>query len=107
MIAKLKTLLAITSCAAVLLGFSSLAGSNVVERSPTGGAYDLVVHVKNVPTYGYNPEVSDDRAKMAVRLARRYCKGAHVVGQRTINTEIFGITSEKPDYVVFIRCARQ
>jgi hypothetical protein len=102
---KLKILLTATSCAAVLTGFSSLAGSNVVQQSSAGSDYDFVVHVKNAPTYGYNPEVSSDRAEMAVRLAKRYCKGAHVVGQRTIDTEIYGITSEKPDYVVFVRCS--
>ena len=105
--AKLTMSLAATSCAAVLMGFSNLGGSNVVEQAPAGSDYDFVVHVKNVPTYRYNPEVSSDRAAMALRLAGRYCQGAHVVGQRTINTEIFGITSEKPGYEVFIRCSHR
>jgi hypothetical protein len=78
--AKLKTLFA-TTCAAVLMGFANLAGSNVVEQAPAGSGYDLVAHVRNTPTYGYNPEV------------------------RIINHEIYGITSEKPDYLVFVRCA--
>jgi hypothetical protein len=105
--AKLKSLLVVTGCAAILMGFSDLAGRNVVEQAPAGSGYDFLVHVKNVPTYRYNPEVSDDRAGMALRLARRYCPEAHVVGQRTIDTEIFGLTSSRPDYVVFVRCARQ
>ena len=102
--ARLKTLFAAT-CAAVLMGFVNLAGSNVVEQAPAGSGYDLVAHVRNTPTYGYNPEVPTDAAALGLRLARPYCRGPHVVGQRTVNHEIYGITSEKPDYLVFLRCA--
>jgi len=83
------------------MGFANLAGSNVVEQAPAGSGYDLVAHVRNTPTYGYNPEVPTDAAALGLRLARQYCGGPHVVGQRIIN----GITSEKPDYLVFLRCA--
>ena len=100
--ARLKIFLAVTSCAAVLMGFNGL---NIVQKSPAGSNYDFVVHVKNIPTYRYNPEVSNDRAELTLRLTRRYCKGPRVVGQRTIDTEIYGITSEKPDYAVFVRCS--
>jgi hypothetical protein len=103
--AQLTTLLATTISAASLMGFTQLAGSNVVERAPAESGYDLVVHVANVPTYGYNPEWSADTAALGVRLARQYCRGPQVVGQRMVNHEIYGLTSEKPDYMVFIRCA--
>jgi hypothetical protein len=43
--AKLK-LLAATSCAAVLMGFSNLAGSNVVEQAPAGSGYDFVTSTR-------------------------------------------------------------
>jgi hypothetical protein len=84
---------------------SAAAGSNIVELAPIGSGYDFVVHVRNVPTYGYNPEVPTDAAALGLRLARRYCRGARIVGQRVVNHEIYGITSEKPDYLVFVRCA--
>jgi hypothetical protein len=89
----------------VLLGFSNLAGRNIVEQAPVGSGYDFVVHIKNVPTYSYNPEVHTDTAALGLRLARQYCRGARVVGQRVVNHEIYGITSEKPDYLVLVRCA--
>lgn len=103
--AKLTTLLISTISAALLMGFTQLAGSNVVEQAPAGSGYDLVMHVANVPTYGYNPEWSADTAGLGVRLARQICRGPQVVGQRVVNHEIYGLTSEKPDYMVFIRCA--
>jgi hypothetical protein len=102
--AKLKILFA-TNCAAILMGFANLAGSNILEPAPAGSGYDLVAHVMNTPTYGYNPEVPTDAAALGLRLARQYCRGPQVVCQRIINHEIYGITSEKPDYLVFVRCA--
>jgi hypothetical protein len=68
--AKSKTLFA-TTCAAVLMGFANLAGSNVVEQAPAGSGYDLVAHVRNTPTYGYNPQVPTDAAALGLRLARQ------------------------------------
>ena len=103
--AKLKISLATTACAIFLMGFANLAGSNIVELAPIGSGYNFVVHVKNVPTYGYNPEVPTDAAALGLRLARQYCRRARVVDQRVVNHEIYGITSEKPDYLVFVRCA--
>jgi hypothetical protein len=103
--AKLKTSLATTAWAVFLMGFANLAGSNIVEPAPIGSGYDFVVHVRNVPTYGYHPEVPTDAAAFGLRLATQYCRGARVVGQRVVNHEIYGITSEKPDYLVFVRCA--
>jgi hypothetical protein len=103
--AKITPLLISAFSAALLMGFTQLAGSNVVEQAPAGSGYDLVVHVANVPTYGYNPEWSVDTAALGLRLARQYCRGPQVVGQRVVNHEIYGLTSEKPDYMVFIQCA--
>jgi hypothetical protein len=83
---------------------SVILGAFRVEQAAAGNAYDFVVHVKNVPDYGYNPEVSADRAGMALKLVRRECPSAQVVGQKTIDNEIYGITSSRLDYVVFVRC---
>lgn len=100
----MNSMVALASCAGILIGCNELAGSSFVERAPSGSPYEYIVHVKNVPDYRYNPEVSSDRSNMALRLVKRYCTRPRIVGQRTLNTEIYGITSSKPDYVVLVRC---
>jgi hypothetical protein len=75
-----------------------------VEQASAGKPYDFVVHVKNSAEIGYNQEVPSDRAGMALALVKRYCPAPHVVGQQTVITEIYGITSSKPDYLVFVSC---
>ena len=74
-----------------------MRGTVRVEQASADKPYDLAVHVKNSAEIGYNPEVSSDRAGMAVALVKRYCPAARVVGQEKIITEIYGITSSKPD----------
>jgi hypothetical protein len=44
---------------------------------------------------------------MALRVIRPQCPAARVVGQNTISTEVYGITSSKPDYVVLMSCNLQ
>ncbi len=90
---------------AALAGCADVRGTVRVEQAAAGKPYDFVVHVKNSAEIGYNPEVSSDRAGMAVALVKRYCHAPRVVGQEKIITEIYGITSSKPDYVVFVNCA--
>jgi hypothetical protein len=87
-----------------LAGCVDVSGTVRVEQAYAGRPYDFVVHVKNSAEIGYNPEVSGDRTGMAVALVKRYCPAPHVVGQEKIITEIYGITSSKPDYVVFVSC---
>jgi hypothetical protein len=67
--------------------------------------YDFVVHVRNIPDIGYNPEGKEDRGRMALRLLKRQCPTGRVVGEDKIITEIWGITSSPPDYVVLVRSA--
>jgi uncharacterized OsmC-like protein len=78
---------------AALAGCADVRGTVRVEQATAGKPYDFVVHVKNSAEIGYNPEVSSDRAAMAVALAKRYCSAPRVVGQEKIITEIYGITS--------------
>jgi hypothetical protein len=66
---------------------------------------DFVVHVRNIPDIGCNPEVKEDRGRMALRLLKRQCPAGRVVGEDKIITEIWGITSSPPDYVVLVRPA--
>ncbi len=89
----------------VVAGSASASGEVRIEQASAGRPYDLVVHVANVPTYRYNPEVSDDRKRMALQVIRPQCPAARVVGQNKINTEIYGITSSKLDYVVLVSCS--
>ena len=91
----------------VAISAANASGEVRVEQASAGRPYDLVVHVANVPTYGYNPEVSGDRKRMALQVIRPQCPAARVVGQNTISTEIYGITSSKPDYVVLLSCNLQ
>jgi hypothetical protein len=44
---------------------------------------------------------------MALELVRGECQRARVVGEDIVNTEIYGITSSLPDYVVLVSCARR
>jgi hypothetical protein len=87
-----------------LAGCADMRGTVRVEQASADKPYDFVVHVKNSAEIGYNPEVSGDRAGMAVAIVKRYCPAPRVVGQEKIITEVYGITSSKPDYVVFVSC---
>ena len=88
-----------------LTGWTDTRGLIRIEQASAGQPFDFVVHVRNTPDIGYNPEVSQDRRRMAVGLLRGQCRGAHVVGEDKIKTEIWGLTSSLPDYVVYVRCA--
>lgn len=101
---KMKAVCALVGFSAALAGCADVRGTVRVEQASADKPYDFVVHVKNSAEIGYNPEVSSDRAGMAVALVKRYCPAARVVGQEKIITEIYGITSSKPDYVVFVSC---
>jgi hypothetical protein len=100
-----KVAAALVTFSAVLIGCADMRGTVRIEQASAGKPYDFVVHVKNIPEIGYNPEVPEDRKRMALALVKRDCPAARVVGQDKIITEIWGITSSKPDYVVFARCA--
>jgi hypothetical protein len=77
-----------------------------VELARPGMAYDYVVHVRNVPAIRYNPLVQEDRDRMALMALRSYCRPGRVIEDQTVNTEILGITSSYPDYLVLIACQR-
>jgi hypothetical protein len=75
-----------------------------VERASPGKPYDYIVHVRNIPAIAYNPEVREDRDRMAVKALRGQCKAGRIVGEDKLDTEIWGITSSYPDYVVLVKC---
>jgi hypothetical protein len=78
--------------------------ASVIEAAPAGRPYDYIVHVRMSYDYGYNPEVSTDRIRLARRTIRPYCRHSQVVGEEAIQTEILGITSSPPDRVVYLKC---
>jgi hypothetical protein len=77
-----------------------------VEQAPAGQPYDYIVHVRNIPAIGYTPQVKADRDRMALRSLRRQCRSGRIVGDDKIDTEILGITSSYPDYIVLVNCRK-
>ena len=94
-------------CLAVLPGWTDTRGWVRVEAASPGAPYDFVVHVRNIPDIKYNPLVREDRNRMALHLVRGECRRGRVVGENVVNTEIYGITSSLPDYVVLVSCTRR
>jgi hypothetical protein len=92
---------------ATLPGWTDTRGMVRVDVAAPDRPYDFVVHVRNIPDIKYNPLVREDRNRMALDLVRGECRRARVVGEDTVNTEIYGITSSLPDYVVLVSCARR
>ena len=102
--ARLLTAMALL---AILPGWTDTRGMVRVDAAAPGAPYDFVVHVRNIPDVKYNPLVREDRNRMALHLVRGECHRARVVGEDIVNTEIYGITSRLPDYVVLVSCARR
>jgi hypothetical protein len=92
---------------ATFAGWTDMRGAVRIERASAAKPYDFVVHVRNIPDIGYNPEVKEDRRRMALKLSKGYCQAGrvHVIGEAKISTEIWGITSSPPDYIVLVKCA--
>jgi hypothetical protein len=91
---------------AILPGWTDTRGMVRVEAAAPGAPYDFVVHVRNIPDIKYNPLVREDRNRMARDLVRGECPRPRVVGEDIVSTEIYGLTSSLPDYVVLVSCAR-
>jgi hypothetical protein len=77
----------------------------LIEQVSPANSYDYAVHVRNKHDIGYNPEVKEDRQRMALKALRGQCRTARVVGENKINREIWGITSSYPDYIVLVKCS--
>jgi len=103
-VARLTALILILS---LLPGWTDTRGMVRVERAPPGQPYDFVVHVSNIPQIKYNPLVTEDRHHMALDLVKGECRRSRVVADEKIITEIWGLTSSLPDYVVLVRCKRK
>ena len=89
----------------LLPAWTDTRGMVFVETAFPDRPYDFVVHVSNIPKIKYNPLVRADRNRMALDLVRDFCRKGRVVGADKIITEIWGITSSPPDYIVLVSCA--
>jgi hypothetical protein len=93
------------ACLALLPAWTEMRGAVRIEPAAAGQPYDFVVHVRNIPDINYNPVVKEDRRRMALALVKQHCPRGRVVGEDKRITEIWGITSSPPDYVVLVSCA--
>jgi hypothetical protein len=98
-------IVAATILLAILVGCADMRGLARIEQASAGRSYDYVVHVQNILSIGYNPAVKEDRSHMALRVLKRQCPAGRIVGEDKIITEIWGVTSSRPDYVVLVKCA--
>jgi hypothetical protein len=101
----MKTTFAIILSSMILVGHVSAHDMVRIEPASSARPYDYVVHVQNTFSIGYNPLVREDRNRMALRALRGQCRAARIVGDDKITTEIWGITSSLPHYVVLVKCA--
>ena len=90
---------------ATLAACADMRGLVRIEQASTGKSYDYVVHVQNVLSIGYNPEVREDRNRMALRVLKGQCPAGRIFSEDKIITEIWGVTSSPPDYIVLVKCA--
>jgi hypothetical protein len=98
-------IIAATIILAIQAGCAEMRGLVRIEQASAGRSYDYVVHVQNILSIGYNPEVREDRDRMALQILRGQCRAGRIVGEDKIITEIWGITSSRPDYIVLVKCA--
>ena len=101
----MKSIAGFTVFLAILGGYADARELVRVEQASAGKPYDYVVHVQNTHSIGYNPEVREDRNRMALKILKGQCRAGRVVGDDKIITEIWGITSSRPDYIVLVKCA--
>jgi hypothetical protein len=101
----MKRIVGLTLFLSILAGYADAHDVVRVEPASAGAPYDYVVHVLNTYDIGYNPDVRRDRNRMALRLLRGRCRAPRVVGDDKVSTEIWGITSSRPDYIVLVKCA--
>jgi hypothetical protein len=101
----MKGIAGLTVFLVILGGCAHARGLVRVEQASAGQPYDYIVHVQNTHSIGYNPEVREDRDRMALQILRGQCRAGRIVGEDKIITEIWGITSSRPDYIVLVKCA--
>ena len=101
----MKSIAGLALVFAILAGHAEARELGRVELASAGQPYDYIVHVPNTYAIGYNPEVREDRYRVAKQTLRGQCRAPLVVGDDKINREVFGFTTTRPDYVVLVKCA--
>jgi len=99
-----KRLLAVSALVLPWAAAAQPRGASTIEAAPPGRNYDYVVHVLNIYDYRYNPEVRDDRILLARKIVKPFCSRNRIVGEAKFDTEIFGLITGRPDYVVYVKC---
>jgi hypothetical protein len=98
-------IIAATIFLAILAGCADMRGLVRIEQASAGKSYTYIVHVQDTLSIGYNPEVREDRNRMALRVLKRQCPAGRISGEDKVITEIWGVTSSPPDYIVLVKCA--
>jgi hypothetical protein len=101
----MKSIAGLALVFAILAGYAEARELGRVEPASAGKPYDYIVHVPNTYAIGYNPEVREDRYRIAMQTLRGQCRAPRVVGDDKINREVWGITTTRPDYIVLVKCA--
>ena len=103
---RARTLLGAALAALPWSACAQSLGGSIIQAAPADQPYDYIVHVKNTYGYRYNPEVRDDRISLATQIVGQFCSKMQIVGEAKFKTEIFGLVTGKPDYVVYVKCLR-
>src|SRR5260370_29358524 len=90
---------------AILAGCAEARELGRIEQAAAGRPYDYVVHVPNTYSIGYNPEVREDRYRIARQTLRGQCRAPLIVGDDKNITAISAITTTRPAYLVMVKCA--
>lgn len=104
MLERTRTLLIVAIAALPWSASGQPRGASTIEAAPPGRPYDYVIHVQNTYDYRYNPEVRGDRILLAKQIVRPFCSRNRIVGEAKFNTEIFGLITGRPAYVVYVKC---
>ena len=70
----MKSTAGLTLCLAMVAGAATAHEMVRVEQAYPGKPYDYIVHVLNIYAIGYNPDVREDRNRMALKLLRGQCR---------------------------------
>ena len=100
--------------AAIVFSVISLGAANardgardtaLIEPASSGSPYDYLVHIRKTYDIRYNPEVKEDRLRMARKTLKGRCPATRIIWRKQNKREIWGITSSLPDYIVLVKCS--
>ncbi len=104
MLERAHRLLIITIVALPWSASGQPRGGSTIQAAPPGQPYDYVIHLENIYDYRYNPHLRDDRIHLTKQIVRPFCSKSRIVGEARFDTEIFGLVTGRPEYVVYVKC---